>query len=394
MEKETFHIASSADIKNGRITDVYFERALKVLKNEDLDKSVKAEVRVVDLPFEWAVLAGIEEVLRLFDGINVNIICMEEGTIFHREEPVLTIEGKYSEFGIFETALLGLLSQASGISTKAARCKKLAGEKLLISFGARRMHPAIAPMIERVAFIGGCDGVAAVKSAELIGERPTGTMPHAFIIIVGDEERAFQLFHKYMPNSIPRIALIDTFGDEKFTSLKAASTLGKNLYGVRLDTPSSRRGDMAKIVEEVRWELDLRGFEHVKIIVSGGVDEKDIVELNRWVDGYGVGTSISNAPVINFSLDIVEVEGVPLAKKGKKSGAKRVFRCLNCFKTETLPEKQKPKRCECGGEKESLSKLLLKEGRILSDLPTPQNIRKRVLRQLGKVEIETYSVGR
>ena len=76
----------------------------------------------------------------------------------------------------------------------------------------------------------------------------------------------------------------------------------------------------------MRWELDLRGFNHVKILASGGVDEYEILTLNPVVDGYGVGTSIANAPVLNFALDIMEIEGQPMAKRGKWSGAKEVYR--------------------------------------------------------------------
>ena len=88
---------------------------------------------------------------------------------------------------------------------------------------------------------------------------------------------------------------------------------------------------MAKILDEVRWELDLRGFEDVKLIVSGGLDEGDIAELNPHCDGYGVGTAISNAKTIDLALDIVEIEGKPFTKRGKKSGRKQVLRCETCF---------------------------------------------------------------
>ncbi|MEM2850809.1 MAG: hypothetical protein QXW18_03290 [Candidatus Bathyarchaeia archaeon] len=58
----------------------------------------------------------------------------------------MVIEGPYEEIAPIETALIGLLCQASGIST-AAHIRKAVGNKILISFGIRRMHPAIAPMI-------------------------------------------------------------------------------------------------------------------------------------------------------------------------------------------------------------------------------------------------------
>ena len=87
------------------------------------------------------------------------------------------------------------------------------------------------------------------------------------------------------------------------------------------------------ILKEVRWELDLRGFSHVKLLVSGGLDEHKISELNQIADAYGVGTCISNARVLDFSMDIVEIEGKPLAKRGKLSGAKQVWQCKDTLET-------------------------------------------------------------
>ena len=193
---------------------------------------------------------------------------------------MLLIEGIYAEWAKYETALLGFLCQASGIATKAARCKRAAGPRQVISFGARRMHPALAPMIERNAFVGGCDGVAVTKSAELIDADPTGTIPHALVLLFGDTVEALRAFHEVVDAKVRRVALIDTLQDEKFEAIRVAEALGKDLYAVRLDTPSSRRGDFFQIIEEVRWELDLRGFDHVKILASGGIDEYEILKLN------------------------------------------------------------------------------------------------------------------
>jgi nicotinate phosphoribosyltransferase len=381
---EMFHVASNEAIKSGRITDVYFERGVEILKAKGIDKWVKGEVRASVLPsdWSWAVLAGVEEVANLFDGLPVNINCMPEGTVFEKEYPVLVLEGKYTDFAVYETPLLGLLCQASGIATKAARCKLAAGERGVYSFGARRMHPAIAPMIERNAFIGGCDGVAVTESAKLIGEAPIGTMAHALILTIGTEEETFRAFHEVIDPKVRRVALVDTFNDEKFASLKAAETLGKNLFGVRLDTPKSRRGDFPKILQEVRWELDLRGYDQVRIFVSGGLDEEQILECNPFADAYGVGTAISNAPVVDFSFDLVEIEGKPLAKRGKLSGSKQVYRCENCYTLRFLPEGREPGKCECGGPMEALLQPLVKGGKLRKAHPKPQTIRHYVLEEL------------
>jgi len=55
------------------------------------------------------------------------------------------------------------------------------------------------------------------------------------------------------------------------------------------------------------------------------------LKLNPLVDAYGVGTSITNARVIDFAMDIIEIDGKPLAKRGKMSGSKSVLRCAKCF---------------------------------------------------------------
>jgi len=123
-------------------------------------------------------------------------------------------------------------------------------------------------------------------------------MPHALIITVGDQVKAWRYFNEVVEKDVPRIALVDTYCDEKQEAVLAAEAI-ENLYGVRLDTPSSRRGNMKRILEEVRWELDVRGYKHVKIFISGGVKEENIRELSL-ADGFGVGTSISAAATIDF----------------------------------------------------------------------------------------------
>ena len=387
--KRSFHLASESEIKAGQVSDVYFTRTVQILRKRGDKKRAKAEVRLKSLPsdWQWGVLAGIEEAATLLEGLPVDVWAMEEGTIFAPYQPVLAIEGVYVEWAQYETALLGLLCQASGIATKAARCKRAAGERQVISFGARRMHPAIAPMIERNAFVGGCDGVAVTKSAELIDADPMGTIPHALVLIVGDTVEALRAFHEVIDPKVRRVALIDTLQDEKFEAIRVASALGKDLYAVRLDTPSSRRGDLYQILEEVRWELDYRGFEHVKLIVSGGVDEYEILKLNPVADAYGVGTSIANAPALNFALDIMEIEGKPMAKRGKRSGSKQVYRCPACFNRLVVPAHRPVDRCSCGGDHEPLIKPLLANGTLVRDLPPPRTIRESVLEQLRRVEL-------
>jgi nicotinate phosphoribosyltransferase len=385
-----FHIAHPDDIKAGRVTDVYFLRTVEILSRRGIRTAALGEVVLKSFPhgWRWGVFAGLEEAAHLLSGLPVDVDALDEGAIFHPHQPVLTVDGSYVEYAQYETALLGLLCQASGVATKAARCKKAADGRPVVSFGARRMHPAMAPMIDRNAFLGGCDGVAVVKSAELIKEDPVGTIPHALILILGDTVEAARAFHEIIDRRVRRVMLVDTFGDEKFETLRVAEALGQDLFAVRLDTPASRRGDLVQILREVRWELDLRGFRHVKLFVSGGLDEADILRLNPVADSYGVGTCISNAPVVDFALDLVEIDGGPLAKKGKLSGRKVVYGCPNCDGWALAPVGAAAPACAaCGTAMASLLRPLLRQGKPVRDFPSVRDLRARVLERLPRVEL-------
>jgi nicotinate phosphoribosyltransferase len=388
-----FFTASEKEILDGRTTDIYFVNTLEALKNggKDRDKVV-AEFTADTFPqgYPWAVFCGLEEFVTLFEGRDADVYAMDEGTVFVNKDkkriraPVAYVEGPYGSFCEFETPALGLICQSSGIATKSARIKKLAENKTVLSFGIRRMHPAIAPMIDRSAYIGGCDSVSSITGAETIGRAPVGTMPHALVVMFGDQRAAWRAFDETADRSMARIALVDTYYDEKAEALLAYGTLGKNLDGVRLDTPSSRRGKIEDIVAEVRWELGIRGFE-ARIIVSGGVDEDEVLKLRDLVDGFGVGTCISNAPSINFAMDIVEKEGKPVAKRGKLGGKKQWFRCEHCYNFEVLPWGAEPPMC-CGEEMRPMLKKVVGHGKRLHAPKSATEIHDYVLKQLEKVE--------
>ncbi len=380
-------IPSPEEIRRGETTDVYFVRTMEVLRKLGKEKvRVKAECFVKRFPdaYEYAVLSGRDEMLSLLAGRSLDVLAMDEGSLFLLEEPVFSVEGPYGEFCEMETAMLGILCQASGIATKTSRIRWLAGDRTVLSFGARRMHPALSTLIDRHAFLGGADGVSVVRRAEYLGEAAQGTMPHALILVLGDTVEALRGFDDAVAADIPRVCLVDTLQDEKFEALRAAEALGKSLAAVRLDTPSSRRGDFRKILREVRWELDLRGFTHVRILVSGGLDEEEIGSLRDVVDGFGVGTCISNAPTVDFSLDIVEVEGRPFAKRGKASGGKQVVRCESCGRREVVPEANARGPCRCGAPAEPLLLPAMRGGKVIAPSLSPRELRSRVIDQVRR----------
>ncbi|HIE34340.1 MAG TPA: nicotinate phosphoribosyltransferase [Candidatus Altiarchaeales archaeon] len=396
-ENKIFYTATNREIKKGETTDVYFRRTKKILEKKNISRRVIAEVTTGGFPrnWRWAVLCGIGEIANLFENYPVDIDAIPEGKIFRARDvngirvPVMNIKGQYEKFCELETPLLGLICQSSGIATSAARIKKIAGKKQVISFGVRRMHPAISPVIDRSAYIGGFDGVSCILSAKKLGIKPMGTMPHALIIVMGDQTKAWLAFDEIIEKEVPRIALCDTFCDEKFEATMAAESI-KNLSAVRLDTPGSRRGNLNDILREVRWELDIRNFRHVKLFVSGGIDEDSLKKLiNAPVDGFGVGTSISNAPTIDFAMNIVEIDKKPVAKRGVFGGEKQAYRCPECYGCVVrLTYEEQPECKICGSETEPLLKPLMREGRLVAKLPSIQEIKKGVMNELKKVDIE------
>lgn len=391
-----FHTASEEDIRKGKTTDVYFENAMKIFQSKGVgDESVVAEFTTTSLPDEgtWGVFVGLEDVISLLEGLPVDLYALEEGTIFRPRDdkgvltPVMYLEGPYRSFCIYETPLLGLICHPSGIATKAARVKKSAGCAEVMSFGIRRMHPVIAPSIDRSAYIGGCDAISCIAGAEAVNIRPTGTMPHSLTIMFGSPEKAFKAFDEVLSEDVKRIALVDTYHDETLESIMASKAMGDRLYGVRLDTPSSRRGDLVKIVQEVAWEMEVRGIE-AKIIASGGMDEYNIPLLKEaGVSAFGVGTSVSNARTINFAMDIVEILGKPVAKRGKFSCKKKVYRCPECLSFKNLKwDSDGDPVCNCGTDMESMLKRYLKDGVPTEERPLASKSRAWLLEQLERAE--------
>ncbi len=394
-----FWIAKEDEIKKAEVTDHYFLNTEAALKMSKVNPMVTMEIYTRHLPYNdgWGVVAGIYEVAKLFENLPVDVDAMDEGEVFAVPnhslgyEPVMQIRGKYRDFARYETPALGFLCSASGYATKAARIRIAAEDKILLSFGTRRAHPALAPLIERCAYMAGFDGVSNEAGARMLGIEGSGTMPHSFILCYDNQQEAWKAFASTINPKEGVIALTDTLYDEKVESIMALETLGDKLSGIRLDTPSSRRGDWRKIIEEVRWELNIRGGKNVKIFVSGGLDEDDVKQYKDLVAGFGVGTSVSDAPSIDFNMKLVEVEKngmmVAKAKRGDMSGAKKLWRDEDRMVDYLTPaDREKPDNTV------PLLKPLIKQGKIVRDFEDISQIRARVKKRLAKVALNPPQV--
>ncbi|MDP9482055.1 MAG: nicotinate phosphoribosyltransferase [Chloroflexota bacterium] len=316
----------SREILSGESADVYFARAERVLEREGLDPVVAMEI----FSREAGILCGIDEAKNLLAHVlgdvghgAVTLEALDDGDSFDAKEIVLRITARYRQFGLYETAMLGMLAQSTGWATAARECVDAAAPAPVISFGARHVHPDITDVLDYAAIVGGCVGASTPAGARLAGLAPTGTMPHSLVLIFGDTVAAAEAFDRDLDSDVPRIVLIDTFKDEAEEALRVAHALGDRLYGVRLDTPTERGRVTADLVKEVRARLDLEGFTHVKIVVSGGLSPDRIMyfkDAEAPVDSYAVGSYISGAAPIDFTGDIKEIDGRPIAKRGRIPG--------------------------------------------------------------------------
>jgi nicotinate phosphoribosyltransferase len=276
-------------------------------------------------PGRAGILCGVAEVIDLLRQAtpDAQVDALDEGAAMSAKEVVLRIRARYSAFGLYETAMLGMLAHTSGWATAAREIVAAAAPAPVISFGARHVHPNVSARLEYAAVVGGCVTGATPAGARLAGKQPSGTIPHAMVLIFGDTLKATEAFDHWMPREINRIALVDTFHDEAEEAVRVARAMGNRLWGIRLDTPSERGRVTPDLVKEIRARLDQAGCPKVKIVVSGGVDLERVKLFQASgapVDAYGVGSAISAAPPIDFTGDLKEIDGKPIAKRGRIPG--------------------------------------------------------------------------
>src|SRR3954451_6886088 len=262
----------SHEILSGDSADVYFARAESILDAEGLDPLVTMEV----FTRREAVLCGIDEAKNLLghvlaecDPAETQVEALSDGDRIAPREVVLRIRARYRRFGLYETALLGMLAQSTGGATAAREIVDIAAPEPVVSFGARHVHPDITDVLDYAAIVGGGGGGCTAAGgrlrgvgaagARLAGLSPTGTMPHSLVLIFGDTVLAAEAFDRDLGSDVPRIVLVDTFKDEAEEALRVAHALGDRLYGIRLDTPSERGRVTADLVKEVRARLDQEG---------------------------------------------------------------------------------------------------------------------------------------
>jgi len=267
---------------------------------------------------------------------DIDVYSLYDGDKLDSRETAMLIEGDYSLFAHLESLYLGVLARRTKVATNTNAIVKAADGKGVLFFADRFDHFATQGGDGYASHIGGAGGVATDAMAAWYGQRGLGTIPHGLIVAYnGDTALTTEKFSQYIPN-VNSIALVDFDNDCVKTSLEAARRMGDKLWGIRLDTSESiidkslqdrtdlpdedRYGVTPLLVDMTRKALDNEGFQHVKIIVSGGFNPDRIARFEKLgvpVDLYAVGSWILSGRY-DYTADAVRLNGKKLAKVGRE----------------------------------------------------------------------------
>lgn len=397
-------------LRRGFYADIYFENVVRVLERAQKVGYTYAGSNPRELPYDLsrvengdlvveaqyfnrhaphALVAGVDAALAMvrygcgfFDGEvfvetwdQLEVEAVEDGVLTHYAgdpmdvEPVIRIRGRYRDFALLETTMLGVMSRATRVATNVYEVLQVCNGKPVLFFPARFDIPEVQ-MIDGYAYwlavqrynmeTGQQMQPLASTDAQSAwwGGQGGGTVPHALIAsFLGDTAEAMVNYARFLPVEIPRIALADFNNDIVRSSLVTAAVFWPHyvaayqagdeegqkrwrLDGVRLDTssnvrdrslePDGPKGVNPQLVYLTRealnrawesWDVPLgltdvaQAFCHnIKLVVSGGFDRERIQQYEAArvpVDSYGVGSSLlrnDRATNTDYSMDIVRVQ--------------------------------------------------------------------------------------
>ena len=348
-----------------------------------------------------------------------DIYAMPEGTIMYPNEPIMTVAAPLIDAQLIETALLLEINHQSLIATKTNRIVRAAGGKPVSDFGARRAHNVDAAVYgARAAYIGGASSTATVLAGKIFGIPISGTMAHSRVMSFDSEYEAFKAYAESYPDAT--VLLVDTYDVLKSgvpNAIRIANEIlipmGKRLKGIRLDS-----GDLAYLSKEARKLLDEAQLRDCMIVASNSLDEYTIESLNRqgaMLDSYGVGEKLitsSTTPVFGAVYKLVAISKngtfVPKIKisetveKITNPGIKEIYRVYDregkavadylAVKGEVI-DAEKPvryvdpvnywkNRCFVDCTFKPLQKQIFKDGELVYELPSLEEIKSYVQNQL------------
>ena len=317
---------------------------------------------------------------------KLDVWAMKEGNFFFPNEPIMKIRGPMFHAQLAETYLLNVVNYQTIVASKASRIKNVAQQKTLLEFGTRRSHSPLAGVYAaRASYIAGFNGTSNVIADIELGINSSGTMAHSFVQRFDTEIESFDVYNNiYGDNSI---LLIDTYDTEH--AAKKISKFKNSIKAVRIDS-----GDLVEHSNKVRKILDENGCEKVQIVASSDLNEykiKKILESNAPIDAFGVGTELatsSDDPTIAGVYKLIEYNNKPKIKISEDKltypGKKQIYRIYNKqgeFIEDFLTLDSEP----APSNSEALLIPVMKEGKLITELPNLNNIQQYYNENIGKL---------
>jgi nicotinate phosphoribosyltransferase len=308
------------------------------------------------------------EFVNTWDSLEVEAV--QDGTRLEPWVPAMRVRGRYRDFAILETPILGAIARRTRIATNVFKTLVATGGKEVLFFPARfDIHETQAGdgYAYRVA-IEAYNKEAGTRLLPFIstdsqgdwwGEAGGGTVSHSYILcFLKDTVEAMLKFAEIISPETKRIVLVDTDNDCVRASVETARAMlrryiecieaGRDaeaekfiLYGVRADTaanmvdesidpvgdPAVDCGVNPRLIWNIRRAVDnaadgmdldeewrdraRRYFRDIKIVATGGFTPERIrlfESLDVPVDIYGVGSYLMRGENNDFTADIVRVK--------------------------------------------------------------------------------------
>jgi nicotinate phosphoribosyltransferase len=403
LTQATMHLPMDG-LRRGDYSDKYFANVEKVLAGaykrslsydavtpvrpmpdgyqRELVGDVVVEAQVFNRRAPWALVGGVDAALAMLRHATrwdawakLEVEAVQDGVLTTYDgqpenvRPVLKIRGRYRDFALLETPMLGMLTRISRVATNVLEVLRVSNGKPILFFPARFDVPDVQAAdgyaywlaVQRYNHETGQSTVARVSTdaqGAWWGGRGGGTVPHALIAaFLGDTAAAMVAVARELDIDTPRIVLADFNNDAVRAALdtldaywphyKAAWQGGDQqslrqwtLHGVRLDTAGNLldasltdpndKGVSPALVHTLRRALDsawerwgetgaavdeARAFcQRVQIVVTGGFNRERVERFEREgvpVDVYGVGSSLlanDRMTGTDYTMDVVRAK--------------------------------------------------------------------------------------
>lgn len=230
---------------------------------------------------------------------TADVTVMPEGSTVFPGEPFVKVNGPYVDALFVESLVISTLTFMTGVATKTSGVVEEARGRPVFGFDLRRSPHVMASW---ATIVGGCAGTSNVKAAQAFGLKVSGTMMHAFIMMIGNELLAFYLFWLITGNAVFLIDTINTMQGAR-NAIEIARIINRKV-SVRLDS-----GDLVQLIRDI-CEMDKQDWIET-IVLTNDLNRTKIRTIIEAVEKMGIRKKI----VIGIGTNLVNIAPIPSVYK-------------------------------------------------------------------------------